>query len=51
MTKLAKILSLIVVSSIAFVQSLFAEEASTPPNAEWTVTGTTTLTITEVVSG
>lgn len=49
MTKLTKILSLIAVSSIAFVQSLFGEEAPTPPNTEWTVTGTTTLTITEVV--
>ncbi len=49
MTKFAKILSLIAVSSIAFVQSLFAEEAPTPPNTAWTVTGTTTLTITEVV--
>ena len=49
MTKFAKILSLIAVSSIAFVQSLFAEEVPTPPNTEWTVMGTTTLTITEVV--
>ena len=51
MAKLAKILSLIAVSSIAFVQSLFAEEAPTPPNTEWTVTGTSgTITITEVLS-
>ena len=50
MTKLTKILSLIAVSSIAFVQSLFAEEAPTPPNTEWTVTGTSgTITITEVL--
>ena len=48
-SKFAKILSLIAVSSIAFVQSLFAEEAPTPPNTEWTVTGTSGTIITEVL--
>lgn len=49
MIKNVKFFAVIAVLSIAFVQSLFAEEVPTPPNTEWTVTGTTTLTITEVV--
>lgn len=50
MSKFAKLFAVIAVFSIAFVKSLFAEEAPTPPNTAWTVTGTTTLTITEVVT-
>lgn len=50
MSKFTKLFAVIAVSSIAFVKSLFAEEAPTPPNTAWTVTGTSgTITITEVL--
>ena len=38
--------SFVAIFSVASAQTLFAE----PPNTEWTVTGSSTLTITEVVA-